>query len=191
MKQHFRSGLVLTVLSTSLSLGLCADSAQPGSVDFGKFTESASGAEFVEVNVNGSMIAMAARLAQKDQPEIADLLHGLKGVRVNVFGLDDQNRADVEKRVKDLRAELDAKGWQRVVAVQQKHEDIGVYMKTQGEESVQGLVVTILDGHRQAVLINIVGDIRPEKVALIGERFNIEPLKKLKGMGKCEPKAEQ
>jgi hypothetical protein len=34
------------------------------------------------------------------------------------------------------------------------------------------------DGH--AVFVNVVGDIRPEKLAMVGERFNIEPLKHLK-----------
>ncbi len=28
------------------------------------------------------------------------------------------------------------------------------------------------------MFVNVVGDIRPEKLALIGERLNIEPLKK-------------
>ena len=48
-----------------------------------------------------------------------------------------------------------------------------------GSEAVEGLVVTVLEGKRQAVLVNVVGDIRPEKLALIGERFHIEPLKKI------------
>ena len=34
-------------------------------------------------------------------------------------------------------------------------------------------------GH-QAVLVNIVGDIRPEKLAMVGEKFDIGPLKELK-----------
>jgi len=37
----------------------------------------------------------------------------------------------------------------------------------------------VIEGAREAVLINIVGNIKPERIALIGERFNIEPLKKI------------
>ena len=56
---------------------------------------------------------------------------------------------------------------------------MGVFLKTRGGEAVQGLVVTVLEGNRQAVLINIVGDIKPEQIAEIGEKLGIDPLKKV------------
>jgi hypothetical protein len=134
---------------------------------------------------------MAARLAQKDQPEVAELIRGLQLIRVNVIGLDDQNRAEVEKRVKAIRSELDAQGWERVVAVQQKNQDVGIYAKLRGEEAVEGVVVTVLEANREAVLINIVGDLKPEKLAVVGERFNIEPLKKLGPMLKKQAASQK
>ena len=51
-------------------------------------------------------------------------------------------------------------------------------MATRGADAVEGLVVTVIEGNREAVLINIVGDIKPDKIAVIGERLDIEPLKK-------------
>ena len=92
--------------------------------------------------------------------------------------MDDGNRAEIEKRVKKIRDELDANGWERVVTAQKKDEDVGVYLKTRGADAVEGLVITVIEGNREAVLINIVGDIKPDKIAVIGERMNIEPLKK-------------
>jgi len=65
------------------------------------------------------------------------------------------------------------------VAVQKKGEDVGVFLKTRGEETIEGLVVTVLDGRKEAVLVNIVGDIKPEKIAVVGEKLNIDPLKKI------------
>jgi hypothetical protein len=150
-----------------------------GDVDFGKFAPASAGAEFVEVNINNNLIAMAARLAGAQEPEIAEVLKGLRRVRVNVIGLTDANRADILKRVADIRSELDTKGWERIVTAQQENEDVGVYVKTRGDEAVEGIVVTVVEGQREAVLVNIVGDLKPEKLAVVGERFNIEPLKKV------------
>ena len=39
--------------------------------------------------------------------------------------------------------------------------------------------MTVMDGTKQAVFVNVVGNIKPEQLALIGDRLNIEPLKKL------------
>src|SRR5262245_37315712 len=178
MNYPIPNALRLAVISAMINFSAFAEDQMPGRIDFGKFTRSASGREFVEVQVNRNLIAMAAGLVQKSEPEVADLLRGLQLIRVNVIGLDDQNRADVEQRVKTIREELDAKAWERIVNVQQKNEDVGIYIKTRGGEAVEGLVITVLDAKGEAVLVNIVGDIKPEKLAVIGERLNIDPLKK-------------
>ncbi len=174
---HLTVGMAL--LSGLLNTGFGAEATTPGYVDFGKFTPPAAGGEFVEVNISNNLISMAARLGEKSEPQLAELLRGLQRIRVNVIGLDDENRAELQKRVKTIRSELDAKGWERVVTAQKKDEDVGIYVKTRGEEAVQGLVVTILSANKQAVLVNIVGDMKPEKLSLVGERFNIEPLKSI------------
>ena len=171
--------LALTVLLAGAGVNAYAGDNPPGYVDFGKFSAPSSGGEFVEVHIKSNLIAMVARLTEKNEPEVAELLRGLHTVRVNVVGLDDGNRAEMEKRVKKIRGDLDAQGWERIVTAQKKDEDVGVYLKTRGEEAVEGVVVTVIEGNREAVFINIVGNIKPEKIAVIGERFNIEPLKKI------------
>src|SRR6476660_9480205 len=157
----------------------CAASAPAGYVDFGKLPNSASGNQTVEVNVGSNLISMVTQLVQKNEPEIADLLKGLRSIRVNVVGLDDTNRDEIQDRVRALRTQLDTDGWEKVVSAQQKKQDVGVYLKTRGGDTVEGVVVTVMDGRKQAVFINVVGDIKPEKLGVIGDRFNIDPLKKL------------
>ena len=179
MKRQIRYALGLAVLSVIINTTSYAQNKSPGYVDFGKFSPPTAGGEFVEVHIKNNLISMVARLVEKEEPDVAELLRGLQLVRVNVIGLDDGNRAEMETRVKKIRDELDAQGWERVVTAQKKDEDVGVYLKTRGEEAVEGVVVTVLDGKREAVLINIVGNIKPEKIALIGERLNIDPLKKI------------
>ena len=178
MKKVFLYTLALAVLSAFASVGICADNPSEGYIEFGKFPPPESGGEFVEVHIKSNLISMAARLVEKSEPDVAELIRGLQLIRVNVIGLDDDNRAEMEKRIKKIRSELDGHGWERIVTAQKKDEDVGVYLKTRGSDAVEGVVVTIIEGNREAVLINIVGDIKPDKIAIIGERMDIEPLKK-------------
>ena len=150
-----------------------------GYVDFGKFTPPSGGGQFVEVNIKSSLINIAARLAEKQEPEVASFLRGIQAVRVNVIGLDDANRAELGERLTKIRSDLDSKGWERIVTVQEKSQEVAIYIKQRGEEAVEGIVVTVLEGNKEAILVNVVGDIRPEKLAVLGEKFGIDPLKKI------------
>ena len=178
MKAILRPTCLIAVASLLLSAPLRADNPPPGLVDFGKFTKPTNG-ELVEINLSSDMIAMALQLAGKGQPDFADVLGGLHSVRVNVVGLDNQNREEVTTRIKSTRSELDKLGWQRLVSVQEKNEDVGIYLKTRGREAVEGLVITVLDGRKEAVFINIVGDLKIEKLAAIADKLNVDALKKV------------
>ena len=184
MKNLIRRPIVITLLAGLAAASLHAAPETLPAVDFGKLPGPASGGEFVEVNVSSNLIAMAVRLAKDAEPEITGALRNLQRIHVNVIGLDDGNRAQVQERVKTIRTDLDTQGWERLVAVQQDEQNVVVQIKTKGDQLVQGLMVTIFTGKKQAVLVNIVGDIDPDKLALIGERFDIDPLKKLQLQGK-------
>lgn len=165
-------------LSLLLPSPMRADTASP-QVDLGSWTPPSKGGEFIEVNLRDNLLGMAARLATKDQPEVAELLNGIHAVRVHVIGLDESNRTANTDHVHSLRKSLDAAGWERVVSVSEAEQEVAVHLKTQGKESVQGLVVTVLEHKHQAVIVHVNGDIRPEKLATLGEKFGIEPLKHL------------
>jgi hypothetical protein len=179
MKRLLTFALGLALLPVSLNTVLAAEAPPPGQVDFGSFTPPKDGGQFVEVNLSSSLIGMAAKLVEKQEPQVAELLKGLEGVRVNVIGVNDDNRADLEARIEKIRKELDLKGWERVVKVQEQKQDVGVYLKTEKKDTVQGLVVVVKDGDKQAVFVNIVGNIRPEQISMLGERFDIDPLKEI------------
>ncbi len=177
MKNILHQTCVIAAASFLLNSPLGAADMPPGMVNFGKFTKPING-ELVEVNLSGDMIAMALQVAGKGQPDLAEALSGLHSIRVNVVGLDDQNREEVTARMKSVRSELDAGGWQPIVKVQEKKDDVGIYIKTRGKEAVEGVVVTVLDGRKVAVFINVAGDIKMDKLAALGDKLNIGALKK-------------
>jgi hypothetical protein len=179
MKQFLPSMLATAVLPLALGANAFGETLPPGQVDFGTFTAPAGGGEFVEVNVTSSLISLATKFLEKDQPDVAKVLQGLQLVHVNVIGLNDENRPDIQERVQGIRKDLEAKGWERIVKVQDKGQDVGVYLKTQNKDTVQGLVVVVIDGGKEAVFVNVVGDIKPEQLSMLGEKLHIDPLKKI------------
>lgn len=158
---------------------LTAHAESPGMVDFGKFTPPGNGSEFVEVQVRSNLLNFAATLVEKEEPDAAKLLRSVQLVRVNVIGLTDENREEMSKRVQTIRQDLESRGWERNVNVQGKDgEDVGVYIQMQGGTALAGVAVTVVDS-KNLVLVNLVGDIRPEQIAALGEKLNIKPLKEI------------
>jgi len=179
MKRTTATMLATAILSTALCANALAENKDPGRVDFGSFSPPGSGGEFVEVNVSSSLISLVSSLVEHKDAELFQLLKGLHEVRVNVIGLADDNRESIEKRAEAISRELDKGGWERVVRAQQQDQNVRVYLKTQGKDSIQGLVVMATEGNKQAVFVNIVGDIKPSQLALLGEKLHIDPLKKI------------
>jgi hypothetical protein len=179
MKRKLTGLAVVLAACVALAQPASGANPDPGFVDFGSIVPSAEGGEFVEVRIGSNLIGLVSRLARQAEPEVAALIGNVRSIRVTVVGLGEDNREQVTTRVRRLRDELASGGWERVVTVQQKTEDVAVYVKLRGDEAVEGIVVTVLEGNRQAVLVNVAGDVRPEQVAELGERFNLEPLKKV------------
>ncbi|MCI0746230.1 MAG: DUF4252 domain-containing protein [Verrucomicrobia subdivision 3 bacterium] len=168
-------GLLFVML---LVLAARAEPSGPGYVDFSKLADIAEDST-VEINVHGVVLSIASRIAGKSEPEAAELLRSLKHIRVNVYKLNDKNREAIAERIKSMRTELAAQNWERIVTVKEKNDDVGVYLKTRGEEAIEGIVVTVIEGKGEAVFVNIVGDIKPDQLGAIADKLEIEPLKKI------------
>ena len=171
--------IIATATLLTLNPALRAAELLPGQVDFGTFSPSTSGGEFVEVNLPSNLISLGSRLIEKDEPEVAQILNGVKLVRVNVMSLGEDNRADVEKRAQKVRKELASKGWERIVVAQQKDQDVSVYLKMTDSGTVQGITAVVMDGKEHAVFVNVVGDIKPEQLAILGDKLHLDPLKQI------------
>jgi hypothetical protein len=179
MKRFMPCIIGAAIICAVANLPALADQLLPGQVDFGSFSPPKGGGEFVEVNVPTALIHLASQVVAKDEPDVAKVLDGLKLVKVNVIALDDENRPELEKRAQKIRQNLSGNGWERVVTVQEKDQDVSVYLKMDDKGAIQGLAAVVIDGKAQAVFANVVGDIRPEQLAMLGDKFNIKPLKDL------------
>lgn len=179
MKRTISQFLAASLVLAGASLNALAGSSA-GEVDFGQITKPGNGGDYVEINVTHNLAALAAQLVEKQQPDAAKILRNVERVHVNVVGVTDENRDELKKRIREIRNRVQKQGWESVVTVQkQSGEDVGIYVKTRGDEAVEGIVITVFDGKKEAVLVNIVGDIKPDQIAALGEALHIDPLKKL------------
>lgn len=171
----FSAGLALALVSSTRAEN------EPGYIDIGKLMPSAKG-EYVEVNLSPAMLKFAAKIAAKQEPEAAELIGNLKRVRVNVVSMDDSNRQATIDQIDGIRRKLESDGWHQMVTVREKHggDNVGVHVKQKGDDVIEGLVVTVIDGKGEAVIVNIVGIIDAERIAKIADSLNIEPLKKVR-----------
>lgn len=186
MKKLIRS--VVAVGAVCLAMASMTRAQEAGFVDFGKLNPTGQN-QFVEVNIKSNLIAMVAALTKKSEPEVTQVIEGLKQIRVNVLGITKENRDEMKQRVSTIRETLDKGGWERVVTAIEKDDDVGVFLKTKDATTVEGICVTVVD-KSQVVLVNIVGNIQPEKLAVVGERFDVEPLKHIPTRPVKAPKAE-
>lgn len=181
MKNPFRSLLAAATLPLVLTASLPA-AVEPGYVDFGKFATIPDG-RFVEVDLKAGVLKFAAKLAATQEPEAAELLNNIRHVRVNVVGLDESNKAATVARVQKIRAELEQAGWERIVTVHEPRsagaDDVAVFMKSD-DDTIHGVVVTVIEHKGNAVFVNVVGNIRAEQLAKLGEKFDLKPLQRLK-----------
>lgn len=170
-------------LIAAMIIGPAAYAAGSGTVDFGSFAPAA-GKEYVEINLKPALIKFAAKIVAKDDPEAAELLRNIDGVRVHVVGLDESNRATTVTRMNEIRSALAGSGWEQMVTVKQTDEkggdDVAIFVKTADDEAIAGVVVTVLSNKGEAVLVNIAGNIRAEQIVTVAEKFDIKPLRELK-----------
>lgn len=181
MKNSIRLSLALAgALFSASAFAATSTPAPSGHVDFKNFLPAAIG-EVVEVDINPSLLRFAAKVAGKQEPQAAELLGKIQHVRVNVVDLDDSNRADALGKIAAVRAQLEAAGWQKAVSVRnsKKGEDVAVFIQQAGDDAIAGIVVTVIQNKKQAVFVNVVGDIRADQLASIGAQFNIPPLRNL------------
>jgi hypothetical protein len=169
--------VALVGVTTFTATALAAANVDPGYVDFGKFTAPAHG-EFVQVNIGKGLLGFASLFARHKDAAAADLMSNITRVRVNVVGLDDGNRAATTERMTEVRARLARENWEQIVAVHGKHEeDVAIFLKQRDGDAIDGIVVTVLDERKkEAVFVNIIGNIRADQISAVGERLNLRQL---------------
>ena len=176
MKTFLRSSLALFVLLSALAVSASAKSSA-GQVDFNSFMPTETG-RVVQITVGPVLLKFAAMVASFEEPEAAKLLRSIKHIRVNVVELDRSNRDDAVSKIAEVKAHLKSEGWAPTVQVREsgQKEAVDVYIKLGADDTIEGIVVTVIDGDKEAVFVNVVGNIKADQIAALCESLDIDAL---------------
>jgi hypothetical protein len=165
---------LVPVMSAVLSGGLAAQAQGPRLPFAGLDKLAAAASETVDVSLDTSLLALAARFldgtGDEDEARVKAMLDGLKGVYVRSyeFGAD---RAFGPEDVAAIRRQLAGPGWSRMAGVRSTRDraDVDVYLWMDGE-TIGGLGILATEP-RRLTLVNIVGAI------------DLDQLRRLEGFG--------
>lgn len=147
---------------------------EKGYIDFKEFDFFKDKEKKVEVFLNGPLLKFAAKTTAESDPETTKLLENLKLINVNVFEINNGQSQEVESIINDISNKLSTKNWWRIVRVKDKGEHVEIFTLL-SDEKFEGLVIMVLN-KKEAVFVNIVGDIKPTQLGKLSGKFNIPNL---------------
>jgi hypothetical protein len=132
--------------------------------DFAALTKKAS--QSVTITLDSSMLAMASRFLDGDDPEDAaarDVIKGLRGIYVRSYVFDEDNAyrpSDIEA----INNQLASPGWTRLVQTKSRttHANVDIYLMV-AENKAVGMAL-IASEPRKLTIVNIVGSIDLDKL---------------------------
>jgi hypothetical protein len=76
--------------------------------------------------------------------------------------------------ISSVSKDIQSKGWMPIVSINEEYEKVRIFTKITNE-TMDGLVVMIIDNDQkgEAVFINIIGQIDPEKINQVTDSLNL------------------
>lgn len=118
----------------------------------------------VQIDLGPALLGFVAEAARQSDPGAADMIAGLRGIKVRVYERL-ANAAATQSFVDSTAQTLEQSGWERVVFVQDGDDKVRVHALVEGEQMV-GMTFMIVDSS-DAVFINIDGQIDPAQLGRV------------------------
>jgi hypothetical protein len=139
-----------------------------------KLSEKA--AKITDLTLDGSLLAFAAKIidsaddGDKDVVQIKSILKSLKGIYIKSFEFDEAgqySKADVDA----IRSQLTSPRWSKIIQDVDKrtNQRDEIYLLKDGEH-VGGVVILVAEP-KELTVVNIVGDVAPDKIAALERHF--------------------
>jgi hypothetical protein len=153
-----------------------AQSGKIGIKHLDKLSSKAS--QYAEVNLSGTVLRIAMKLATKEDPELREELKNIKGIYVRAMSFDKEGPSFSTEDIEAIKRQIVMPPWEHLVRATQKGKggsdgDIGIYVLADPKtETLKGLVVLAAQD-KQLAFVNIVGDFDPDKLDLLEGNFGV------------------
>jgi hypothetical protein len=151
------AGLILSSIFFLGGCGIMAPKSNEGYADLdslGVFDTDRT----MALSIGPTLIRVAIWALDDDEPETAELLKGIDGVRIRIYEIDgDSSR--VAERVQRMSMRLREDNWQPVMLVQDDGEQTHMLTRSEGDRILGITLITSDD--EEAVVINLMGHLDP------------------------------
>jgi hypothetical protein len=162
--------LALLLVASLSACGLTAPRSSDGFADFDSLGIVDTDL-VMSLSIGPALLHFAARHVD-DDPETEALLRSLDGVRVRVYEIEGEPLR-VAERMSHMSDRLQRDGWERVMTVRDGGDRADVLLRTDGQH-IHGMTVLVSDGESEAVLVNLMGDIRPEQFSHVMAAIDVD-----------------
>jgi len=174
MKRSTVTKILTGLFCTLLTLPAMAQEDElkdlPGYVDFGDLSAT-YGEPKITINLGGTMLGFVGMMSSAESPETSDLISKLKGIRVQMYSMDEDASA-AKNQFGETRKSLKSSGWEPIVQINEDDEQVLVYMKMEGG-NMEGMTVMVVDDE-EAVFVNVIGQLNPTELGKVMESFDVD-----------------
>jgi len=170
-----RAMILLSFLAITVTV---AHGQEPGRLKINLDKLAGKASESVEISIDERLLKLASNLLSSktpDEAKIKELVAGLKGIYVRSYEFD-QPGAYSPSDVEEIRSQLHAPGWSKIVGVRSRKEgeNVEVFTLLNGS-SVVALAIIAADP-KELTLVNIIGPIDLEKLSHLEGQLGIPHL---------------
>jgi hypothetical protein len=165
--------LVLLLASSSALVAQIED--QPGYFPIDQFDILSSDSISLEINLGSALLGLVAAALETEEPELAGLIRGLKGIRVRVAEADDLDVEGIRSGLSEATDWLADNDWSPMLRLREDDEEVYVYSRiTDGV--MHGMTLLAVESGGEAVLVNIVGTLDAASLAGLAKVLDIPQL---------------
>ena len=175
----------IALLAVFVLSAIAVNAQDPARLHFEKLNGLETRArDVVEVNIEGKLLDLARRVMTKvkdpDAQKVAQAIKDLKGIYVRVYTFEKENEYNMAD-VDEIRAQLNAPGWERLANVRSKRNNQKVDVYTMFTGDVMSGVAVVVSESRSIAVVNVIGPIDIDLLAELSGKMNIPKIDIEKG----------